>query len=87
MSPIDPSMIDAAGMAGMSVGIPPLNLSQGPSTSLSTSDGTQTGSNSGVATSGEFVFKGTGSSAPVNLWPVALVAGAGGLVWLFIRNR
>jgi hypothetical protein len=95
MQPIPPMMPQApqsmgGGGALPAMGIPPLNLSQGPSTALATSDGTQTGSNSGTATSGDFVFKGAQAGTLrgmiAGLSPVALIALAGGAAWLIYKR-
>jgi hypothetical protein len=91
MQPIPPMMPQAPQAGPMpAMGIPPLNLSQGPSTTLATSDGTQTGSNSGTATSGDFVFKGsqagTLGAMLAGLSPVVLIGLAGGAAWLIFKR-
>lgn len=79
-------MMPAAGPAA-SIGIPPLNLSQGPTTLVTPSDGTQTGQNSGTASSGDFVFKGNPpTSTMASLTPVIVVALIGGAAW-FLSSR
>ena len=79
----------AGDMAG-SIGIPPLNLSQGPSTALATSDGTQTGQNSGTATNGDFVFKGNSAGSlgatMTGLSPVLIIAALGVVGWIAINR-
>ena len=82
-------MNPAAGGAA-SIGIPPLNLSQGPSTALATSDGTQTGQNSGTATNGDFVFKGNSAGSlgatMTGLSPVLIMAALGVAGWIAIKR-
>lgn len=88
--PMPPMMPDpfapmAPPMASM--GIPPLNLDQGPSTAIATSSGEQTGTNTGHASSGDFVFKGTQSKDALGgvgaYIPYILIGGA---AWLIIRR-
>lgn len=78
-------MDPASAMAG-SIGIPPLNLSQGPTTLLTPSDGTQTSTNTGFASSGDFVFKGnqagSAGASIAGLTPLLVIAGLGGVLWI-----
>lgn len=78
-------MNPASGAAG-SIGIPPLNLSQGPSTALAQSDG----ENSIGSHTGDFVFKGKGRAGEglslSNMTPLLALAGIGGAVWLIYKK-
>lgn len=78
-------MNPAAGTAG-SIGIPPLNLDQGPSTAIAESDG----QNTIDATTGDFVFKGSGRGGDGlttgNMTPLLVLAGIGGALWLIAKR-
>lgn len=82
-------MEPAAAAAG-SIGIPPLNLSQGPSMATAQSDGSQTGTNSVHSGTGDFVFKGTGRQMPnpsfADVSPFLITLGLGGAAWLIAKR-
>lgn len=78
--------MDPASAAAGSIGIPPLNLSQGPSTALAETQGNAAAN----GTTGDFVFKGSGRGGDglntENIFPLLLIAGLGGAAWLIYKR-
>lgn len=78
--------MDPASAAAGSIGIPPLNLSQGPSMATSETTGTA----AGTGTTGDFVFKGSGRGGDglttSNATPLLILVGLGGLAWLAVKR-
>lgn len=82
--------MDPASAAAGSIGIPPLNLSQGPATAMGHADGRVESQNRVTSGTGDFVFKGTGRQTPgikfEDMSPLLLVAGLGGVAWLIAKR-
>lgn len=78
--------MDPASLAAGSVGIPPLNLDQGPSMAMGESDGT----NSITPNTGDFTFKGKGRGGAglsfENIAPLLAIAALGGAAWLIVSR-
>lgn len=78
--------MDPASTAAGSIGIPPLNLSQGPSTALAETEGQNTVN----SYTGDFTFKGTGRGGDGltfgDTMPLLAVLGLGGAVWLIAKR-